>query len=162
MVWSIIITTDLVCGEVQCPKRCCWQAYEKGGAIIIKLILCMCCKNRRLNTCRPCSTAVVYPNPMFNLLGFIKATLFHLCWNNISQELELIKKENHRSMMVKSSRLKGVWGRMSAPQAISERSLRNFHFPPFSILRLAEDVKVQGFNYRSVRPAEIFVASKEC
>ena len=33
---------------------------------------------------------------------------------------------------------------------------------PFSILRLAQDVKVQSFNYRSLRPAEILVASKEC
>ena len=32
---------------------------------------------------------------------------------------------------------------------------------PFSILRLAWGVKVQGFNSRSLRPAEILVASKE-
>ena len=31
--------------------------------------------------------------------------------------------------------------------------------PPFSILRLAQGVKGQGFNYRSIKPAEILVTS---
>ena len=61
----------------------------------------------------------------------------------------------------KNPKLKGVWERISASQAVSERRLRKFHFSPFSILRLGQVVKVQGFNYRSLRPAEILVASKE-
>ena len=52
--------------------------------------------------------------------------------------------------MAESLKQKGVWGRISAPQVVSERTLRKFHFFPFSILRLAQDVKVQGFNYRSL------------
>ena len=32
--------------------------------------------------------------------------------------------ENHRSLVVKSPRLKGVWERISAPQAVSEGRLR--------------------------------------
>ena len=64
--------------------------------------------------------------------------------------------------MAKNPKLKGVWERISALQAVSERRLRKFHFPLFSILRLPQDVKVQGFNYRSLRPAKILVASKEC
>ena len=64
--------------------------------------------------------------------------------------------------MAKSPKLKGVWERISAPQAVSERRLRKFHFLPISMWRLAQDVKVKGFNYRSLRPAEILVASKEC
>ena len=63
--------------------------------------------------------------------------------------------------MVKSPRLKGLWERKSTPKAVSERRLRKFHFPTFFILRLAQDVKMQGFNYRNPRPAEILVASKE-
>ena len=44
-------------------------------------------------------------------------------------------------------KLRGVWGRVSAPQAVSEGRLTN---PPlFSILRLAQSVKVQGFNWES-------------
>ena len=64
--------------------------------------------------------------------------------------------------MAKNPKLKGVWERISALQAVSERRLRKFHFPPFSILGLAQDVKVHGFNYKSLRPVEILVASKEC
>ena len=106
MAWSIIIMTDLVCEEVLSVLTHV-SRYEKRVATIRKLTLCMCCKNRRLITCRAGATAV-------------------------------------------------------ALQAVSERRLRKFHFPPFSILRLAQDVKVQGFSYRSLRPAEILVASKEC
>ena len=63
--------------------------------------------------------------------------------------------------MAKSPKLKGVWERITAPQAVSERRLRKFHFPAFSILRLAQDVKVQGFDYRSlVQPVENFKNSK--
>ena len=64
--------------------------------------------------------------------------------------------------MVKSPGLKGEWGEISTPQAVSEERLRKFHFPLFSILRLAQDVKVHGFNYVSLRTAEILVAFKEC
>ena len=53
MVLSIIIMTDLVCGEVHSVPtgQCCWQAYKSGVAKIKKWIHCMCCKNRHLNTC---------------------------------------------------------------------------------------------------------------
>ena len=39
------------------------------------------------------------------------------------------KNENHRSLMVKSPKLKGVWGKISAPQAVSDRRLTFPHSP---------------------------------
>ena len=86
----------------------------------------------------------------------------HLCCNTLSKELNLLNKKNHRSLMAKNPKLKGVWEKISTLQAVSERRFRKFHFPPFSILRLPQDVKVQGFNYRSLSPPDILVASKEC
>ena len=64
--------------------------------------------------------------------------------------------------MVNNPRLIGMWARISAPKAVSYWRLRHFHFPLFSTLRFAQGLKVQGFNYRSLKPAEFLVASKEC
>ena len=64
MLWSIIIMTDVVCVEVatQCPNRCRWQAYERGVVTIRKLVLHTCCKNKCLNMCHACATAIACPN----------------------------------------------------------------------------------------------------
>ena len=71
MVWSIRIMTDLGCGEVQCPNGCCWQAYERGVTTIRKLILCMCYKNSRSNTCQACATAAVYTKLLIKWVPFM-------------------------------------------------------------------------------------------
>ena len=52
--------TDLVCGEVlSVPTHVAGRHTKKGVAIIRKLTLRMCCKNRRSNMCRAGATAVV-------------------------------------------------------------------------------------------------------
>ena len=63
--------------------------------------------------------------------------------------------KNHKSLMVKSPHKCSIGYLRKETQAIP--------LPPFFILRLAQGVKVQqGFHYRSLRPAEILVGSKEC
>ena len=60
MAWSIIIITDLVCGEVlSVPIHVAGRRTKKGVATIRQLTLRMCCKNRRSDTCRAGATAVV-------------------------------------------------------------------------------------------------------
>ena len=48
--------------------------------------------------------------------------------------------------MLVNPRLKRIWVRISAPQVVLEERLWKFNFLYFSILRLAQDVKLQGFN----------------
>ena len=50
--------TDLVCGEVLSVPTHVAGRRMKRVATIRKLTLRMCCKNRRLNTCRAGATAV--------------------------------------------------------------------------------------------------------
>ena len=63
--------------------------------------------------------------------------------------------------MVVNPRLKSIWVRISAPQVVLEEKLWKFNFLYFSILRLAQDVKCR-VSIRSLRTAEILVASKDC
>ena len=59
MVLSIVIMTDLGCGEVlSVPTHVAGRHMKKEAATIRKLKLRMCCKNRRSNTCRAGATAV--------------------------------------------------------------------------------------------------------
>ena len=105
------------------------------------------------------------PNPTYSrhtvcqaLLGLSNACVTCVEIMYVSKEVQLAK---NRSFILKSHRLQRVWGRISKPQAASERKLKNFKFLHSLFLRLAQGVKVQGFNYRSLRPTEIVGASNE-
>ena len=53
--------------------------------------------------------------------------------------------------MIKSARLKGCGGNKCTTGCVRRDTLAVL-VPSFSILTLAQGVKVQGFNYRSLRP----------
>ena len=67
------------CTSTLNPNRCCWQAHERnlGVAIIRKVILGICCKNRHLKTVDHVTWQLFEcPNPflLYRLLAFIRAT----------------------------------------------------------------------------------------
>ena len=118
--------------------------HAREVVLINKLILYMCCNNRRSKIRRLTmwhGSCLSQPNqfPLYSLLGLIiRATKYYvsfvLKYYYISQELELevLMIKNHRSLMVKNLILckRGV-GRISAPQVtnISQGRLRESQFP---------------------------------
>ena len=46
--------------STQSPNGCCWQAHERGVAIIRKSVMRMRCMQWRSKTCRPCGMESAY------------------------------------------------------------------------------------------------------